>query len=107
MSHHEPILIRSLTLNGWKTEISGPATCYQEYHVEEGLREEMDTFINGGFFIVRVSTEPFRKLFQNETFRVELSALKYQVCIYVLMVLHNLFYLKLLYIIHTYVIFTM
>jgi len=25
--------------------------------VEEGLREEMDTFINGGFFIVRVSTE--------------------------------------------------
>lgn len=81
MSHHEPIIIRSLTLNGYEDEISGPATCYQfrqfpqEYHVEEGLREEMDTFINGGFFIVRVSTELGRKLFQNETFRVELSAL--------------------------------
>ena len=27
----------------------------EEYHVEEGLREEMETFINGGFFIVRNS----------------------------------------------------
>ena len=82
--------------------------------MEEGIREEMETFINGGFFIVRVSTELVaQKLFQNETFRVELSALniRFVLCIYVLMVLHNLFYLKLLYIvqyyIYIYILFTM